>query len=256
MGNFDNLNPVRKRVLESIEELSSPGDITIGSTDFTFTVCGDAHTRDSEVDQFDTILKQALAAGDEFVVVLGDLTNWGKASQYDVYENHIGKYSLAHGVYNVAGNHDLFWGGWEEYKKRFGSSVYTFASENCRFIILDTANATVGKEQFDWLEDVLKNNTKENVFVFSHAGVFTGTFSSFYKIASQDEIYRLIYLFRKYGVDYMMSAHLHSYKQKEIEGIQFIITGGAGVGLIDNGSNHYVRVHVSGSTISTTKIDI
>jgi len=63
-------------------------------------------------------------------------------------------------VFKVIGNHDIFWSGWDQFKKHFGPSVYTFTSENARFIVLDTGNATLGKEQFDWLEEVLKNNTK------------------------------------------------------------------------------------------------
>jgi len=114
----------------------------------------------------------------------------------------------------------------------------------------------LGKEQFDWLEEVLGDNDKEHVFVFSHMGVFTGTFSSIFKLSSQEEIYRLIHLLKKYDVDYMFSAHLHTYNVKEIEGIKFVITGGAGSGLLDSGPNHFVRVTVNGNNVSIRKIEI
>jgi len=54
----------------------------------------------------------------------------------------------------------------------------------------------------------------------------------------------------------MFSGHLHIFNSKQIEGVNFIISGGAGDGVLDAGPNHYIRVHVSPDEVSISKIDI
>jgi hypothetical protein len=48
-----------------------------------------------------------------------------------------------------------------------------------------------------------------------------------------------------YGVDYVLSGHIHCYFREVINGVTYIICGGAGGGLkCADGFYHYVRVSV------------
>lgn len=251
------INPVRERVLESLTgQLPSQEDLELGTTDYTFLVCADIHTSEIESEPFSRILGAAEENGDKFVITVGDLTNWGKLDQYLRFIDQVERYDIPFGVIKVIGNHDVFSDGWGSWKLYFGASVYTFTTENARFIMLDSANGTLSREQLDWLNDVLSANTKTHTFVFSHMGVYTGTFSSVFKLDSQDEIYRLQYLLEKHNAKFLFSGHLHAYVEKEINGVTYIITGGAGAGALDSGPNQYIRVHVNGTAVTTTMVEM
>ena len=114
MSGSGEINPVRKRVISSLnDDLGGPADITIGSTQYSFAVCADTHIGDKEEELFDKILKSSTSGGDKFLIVVGDITNWGKKSQYEVFKNHIGKYTYPHGIFSAIGNHDVFGNGWK-----------------------------------------------------------------------------------------------------------------------------------------------
>jgi predicted phosphodiesterase len=257
MGNFTDLNPLRKRVDESLSgTLGSKSDIVIGSSTFSFVVCGDIHTSSGEVGILTSILEETSGGSDQFIVLLGDLVDWGKEDQYATLNSQLSRYTYPHGKYQVIGNHDVFFDGWDSYKKYFGPSVYSFSSETAKFIVLDSANATLGLQQLDWLENELSSTTKDHIFVFTHVGIYTGGLSSVFKLSSQDESYRLHYLLKKYGVSHVLAGHYHAEKQFEIDGIQYIISGGSSSGMLDSGPNHYKRITVSptGVTVSVHPI--
>lgn len=256
LANLEGFNPVRDRVTQSTDgSLESPPDITIGTTSYTFSVVSDVHTRDVKSDMFNDILTESVAAGDQMMFVLGDLVDWGKENDYNIISKQISDFTFPHGVHVTIGNHDQFGGGWKHFRKYFGPTVYTFASETIRFIVLDTGNDTIGLTQFEWLENVLRFNDKDHTIVLTHSPPYTGTMTSVFRMASQEEVYRLFNLLKTYNVKYLFCGNLHLFHSFKIEGLNIYITGRAGAGLIDtNYQTGYLRVTVDGDNISVTQL--
>lgn len=120
------------------------------------------------------------------------------------------------------GNHDISFSQWEEYKGYFNTSVYQFtvltpSQGKDLFICLDSAEGSLGRNQREWLEDILEDAVKEsyrNIIVFTH--------THFFKIDSSQEMsgnfnleetYYLLDLFDRYGVDYVLTGHDHFYEK-------------------------------------------
>lgn len=62
------------------------------------------------------------------IVMDGDLT-LGHDYNYDEFEKCLPDRD-SFNLFLIAGNHDIFFNGWEEYFARFGSSTYTFTIKN------------------------------------------------------------------------------------------------------------------------------
>ena len=61
----------------------------------------------------------------------------------------------------IVGNHDLFYDAWDAWLQTFHTSTYYYYVQTPSFkdiyIMLDSANGTLGEKQSAWLEDVLSN---------------------------------------------------------------------------------------------------
>jgi hypothetical protein len=76
-------------------------------------------------------------------------------------------------------------------------------------------------------------------------------------------------LFEKYKVDFVLNGHSHCYQRGELNGVKYIISGGAGASRLDKKrhskspnidteiyKNQYVRFDAKGDTVIYTAIDI
>lgn len=82
-------------------------------------------------------------------------------------------------VFTVVGNHDTYFNQWSDYLKLFNSSTYYFSVKTPNaydlFIILDSANGTLGHSQMEWLKQVLKEKRS------SYRHCIIGTHSNFFR---------------------------------------------------------------------------
>ncbi|MDD3431211.1 MAG: metallophosphoesterase [Bacteroidales bacterium] len=105
----------------------------------------------------DLFLEQALLNQPKAVFMAGDLTT-GHAEDYQrLYAALPPQDSLS--IFPIPGNHDLYFGGWKQYRPLFGSSVYCFSIKTPEasdlYICLDNAGGTLGAKQLEWLKQVL-----------------------------------------------------------------------------------------------------
>jgi len=160
--------------------------------------------------------------------------------------------ALAPGNHEIRGsrrNQELF----EEY---FKHRYFSFDHGGSHFIILDSEepglDARIGGDQLVWLKDDLaRHRSAKLCFVSLHRPLYPvdghkgGSMDKF--PAQRDALHEL---FVAEGVDCVLSGHEHLFNQQRKDGIEYIITGGAGAPLYasvdEGGFYHYLLVHVTG----------
>ncbi len=237
---------------------------------FSFVVLGDNRS-DKIIYKKITIMAMALRPA--FIVNTGDVIEtpgnreqwtsfWSVSRQIDV------PYFLA------VGNHDispLVPASEEIYREQVdlpGNELYySFTAGNSLFVVLDSyldgQERKITGKQLKWLEDVLEHSDKKHIFVFLHHPLYTdyrkGKHWGDCLDKYPEDRDRLQALFVKAGVDVVFTGHEHFYQRKTVNGIEHVITGGAGAPLYvkdeEGGFNHFVQVTVDGAQVSAEVID-
>lgn len=141
-------------------------------------------------------------------------------------------------IFNTAGNHDVYFNQWGEWRDTWKTSTYYFVVESPNllnplqpnkdlYICLETANGTLGTKQLKWLENLLNEQKDVN---YRHKIVFTHT-HLFKKDGSQghtsnystEETFEIIGILAKYDVDCFLCGHDHCREITHNQGITTII---------------------------------
>ena len=245
---------VDERFHESMAGHAKDLDFPLSTTDsFTFLFVSDIHLRPDEDDWMDVLDAYAQNADAAFIVCGGDNTDRGWLKEYNWYLLRTEGFYAA--MYPAIGNHDLYHNGWKHYQRRLGPSVYSFEYGNAFFFFLDSAQATLGRDQLDYVERKLKQVTQRHRFVISHFPIYDGPAQTPAMMGVPEERYELIYLFDKYGVEYYLSGHKHSGERYLIRGTWYIIAGaGATYKDIVGDEPHFWRFDIRGEVIHSEKI--
>ena len=218
-----------------------------------------------------------LIATENPLVVLhsGDLMSSGlEVSQWNEFFD-IESALLTNSFYlPVFGNHEL---GGETYYYGLFETGNNFHSE--RNWVADLGQVVIiGVEQYTthwnynvdgqfWLEENLKKYQDRPWLFFSHHEPMY-TWSSHGPWMGGREVVQP--LLEQYGVDMVISGHNHCYERFEVNGIQYIVSGGGGAPLYSTGSGpeeeydiamnwgklyHYLRMEISPETVKVTVID-
>lgn len=229
-----------------------------------------------------------IADSAEFGIVAGDVDQ-GTGDNYD--EIFFGPYTdLLKNTcqYTCIGNHDTYADNAATYIDAFylpsnnpqnTERYYSFAWGNAKFVCLDSnIPYTIGSDQHNWMLDELKCNDRQWLFVFFHHPPWTNAWSADYFLpfspyflyqGSEDMRTDLVPYFETYNVDFVLNGHSHCYQRGELNGVKYIISGGAGSSSIDFNTNsnapnidtelyvnQYVRFDVKGDTATYVSIDI
>lgn len=252
-----------ERFAQSLEYNRIVGGIEIKTAGDEYGICvfTDSHTEESNhaaITSLDSLTALSLRHQDSLtaVICLGDMIN-GMGS-WDCFQQHIAPLSGAMPFFTTAGNHDLFFGQWDEYRERFGTSTYTITvltPGHCDLlIILDSGNATLGKSQREWLETTLQNATAiidhdasdyRHIIVFTHTNFFkTDTKPSLSAEYALEEKYDLMDTFSRYGVELVLSGHSHRQSITTFRSVRYATLGALKDGscaTLDISSN--IRIH-------------
>jgi len=180
----------------------------------------------------------------DFVLSVGDVTLNGKRSHFDAYKKIQQMIKLP--VIAAIGNHDdrkLF----EEY---CGAKDFAFINRNSFFIVLDNERGNLTPEQFEWLEEKLKEGQKkDHIFIAMHKPPFDPYQQEWYNMDNSPWAYQFRKLCSEYKVDMVFSGHKHMFKHETFDGVDNIVTGGGGMLIeipeADGGFLHYIRVMVN-----------
>lgn len=139
---------INERFEQSLEanKLNGNTELTVTMDDYSIAVMADIHIGGTE--NFDRAIEQIKTTNMLAIVLNGDICN-GNKEDYEVLEQHLPK--KADLMYFIlAGNHELYFGGWTEYSRRFGSSSYYFTvktpTASDLYICIDTGSGTLGSK--------------------------------------------------------------------------------------------------------------
>ena len=226
---FPYADDVNTRVAESLGWNDGAGvtTVTVPADSYRFYACSDIHIEDDRPTNFqEMVQKEKADEKSSFYLVLGDLL-FGKDHMEWVAEtmNAAGNDP----GFIIAGNHDIFYGGWEQWKELFHSSTYYFfvqtPSAKDIYIMLDSANGTLGEKQLAWLEDVLGNRRPgcRHCIVCVHTNMFRTDLSQLPSTNfTLEETYRLTALFSKNSVEFVLSGHDHFHDVSVYDGVTYI----------------------------------
>lgn len=223
----------------------------------------------------------------DFAIVTGDVDQ-GNGDDYDnvffgVYKDMLKK--DCH--FTCIGNHDTYADNAATYLNDFylfsnnaaqSERYYSFEWGEAKFICLDgNIPYTIGSAQHDWMLDEMRCHDSKWLIIFFHQPPWTNAWSIDYYVpftpyfryqGDVDMRTDLVPYFEQYNVDFVVNGHSHCYQRGEMNGVQYLITGGAGSSSIDNNTNsnapnisveiyenHYVRFDIKGDTAKYVMIN-
>ena len=244
------LPPLYRPELHSSENTSYP---------LQFAVLSDLH---KGWGVFKPIMKKIAKSGDAFAIIGGDIVAQNKEDRYRFVMRELEKVRGTTPLYFVPGNHDVYPYGdnaaysLENYRQYCGPEHYWFSWGNTAFVVINDSQSRVTKREFHWLQNTLRmvRGDFSHILVFMHVPPFDPRKGQSYCLP-ENEGEKFMALMEHYGVDYVLSGHIHCYFREVINGVTYIICGGAGGGLkCADGFYHYVRISVTDERIEDSVI--
>lgn len=198
--------------------------ILMPDSDYAVLFCSDTHIGTYE--EFNLVLNAAKSPSAAALVVAGDITR-GHPESYDTLETLMNTVDSVNWFF-TPGNHDLYFGGWDEYFPRFGASSYYFVvstpAGNDVFIILDSGSGTLGSLQLEWLTEVLESfhSSARHITIATHLNVFKDGFGTTSGLP-MEEVNVLLDLCARYEVDYVIGGHDHDRNESMLGPTNYII---------------------------------
>jgi acid phosphatase type 7 len=245
---------------------SEQGTFTTAPDDnrpFTFTLYGDSRT-DSAAHA--SVVRGIEAMASDFLIGTGDIVDYGSNRgawlEFFSIERRLLRDRC---LFSVVGNHELVGRSratWMQYLtpgSQAGPSYYTFRWSNARFFMLDAMDPWDG-EQAQWLRNELSKASSEaglqHRFVVMHHSPFSSGPHGPNRAFLREGMVNLLATQR---VDLLMAGHDHIYERGEMDGLKYIVSGGAGAplypierklpGAVAESTHHFVQVHVDGAAV-------
>ncbi len=230
--------------------------------DYTFAVIGDNRSGDRV---YKKIVAGTMARKPMFIMNTGDIIpHPGNRKQWA----HFFELSKPIDVpyFLTPGNHDIDDAQsqqvWREVVDLPGKETYySFVVGDDLFVVLNTCepghDRRIAGEQLKWLRRTLDAKRYEHQFVFLHHPLYLWKGASHYG-SSLDRYPKqrdaLHALFKKEKVDAVFAGHEHTYKRYPHDGVEYIVTGGAGAPLY-SGFNHFMFFEVAGPRVAVKVVD-
>lgn len=150
----------------------------------------------------------------DMILVLGDIAEYGKESEYQEYKTFTDGIPPVNGkklpIYCAVGNHDLYNSGWELYRKYTtpDSTFFRFKTKNVSWYFIDSAGGTLGTKQLDILETEMLQDPNYK-FIFSHYPIYGDEGIFYFALSNPRERAFLLNLFAKTNVKGIYSGHYH-----------------------------------------------
>lgn len=147
-----------------------------------------------------------------FAICLGDVVDLGRQEEYDMYCAFCKKLQNEYGIrliFNTCGNHDIYQGNWENWKKNCypHKTFYKFQTSKFSWYSLDTASGTIGLNQYTILTEEMKTDPRPKVVYTHYPFVRFNRDTS--NMAETTERNKLISDFAKNNVKCVLGGHLH-----------------------------------------------
>ena len=229
------------------------GNISPPRSDVTFYVFGDSQGYQGGLEEI------AAAANQErpdFVFHCGDLTPFGQETQYEAVIEALSAFQAQ--VYTTPGNHDIREGGGARYVEHFGSPSYSFDIWEAHFTVFNTSAGDVTENEMEWLEQDLSLSNASLKFVFTHIPPFDPRDGYNHTLTNETTVERLMTLFESHEVDTVFAGHIHMYNDSVVNGVRYIISGGAGASLSSDAGDgaiyHYLKVKANATGVTIAPV--
>jgi 3',5'-cyclic AMP phosphodiesterase CpdA len=219
-----------------------------------FAVAGDS--RDNP-ETYGRVLASVMADGSQFLVHTGDLVNSGTEAQWQAFQEIMADFTLP--FFPVPGNHDGLGGKLDGYLTYSGAPAahYSFDQASVHFTLADSHNGGISASELAWLREDLSTTTQPIKMVFLHHPPFDPDGTDHIMAYGNDTFMALM---AEQEVDYVFAGHIHAYARGEREGVEYVITGGAGAPLYKADHplafHHYLRVNVQGEDVAIEVVEI
>ncbi|MGM0554669.1 MAG: glycosyltransferase [Pseudomonadota bacterium] len=194
--------------------------------------------------------------GPAFVVSAGNAVSGGGEDKYRALYRTLSRLEMPY-LLTVGENESSVLGSFHFYE-HFGPYFYSFRAGNSQFLFLDSTDPDTYPFQLHWLSEQLRDTSVEHRFVFLGHPLFETEKSSpidfdapyLADIGGEAFRDRLHTLFSEHEVDAVFSSNLHLFDHQKRDGVEYVVTGGAG-GLVLNDETsfyHYVMVSTEEDT--------
>lgn len=225
---------VDKRFAQSLEyNATHPTDTLIVSKSDSYSILLGS---DFHIEQESENLPEFIATANKnnavAAIITGDITD--QKGGIDIAADILKREPAGIPLRTVVGNHDLYFGQWENYKTHFGTSTYHFVVQTPDtadlFVCLDSGNGTLGKKQTDWLAELLKNNRHlyRHCIVATHTNFFDTDMTQIPSgLFPLEETAVLTNLFAQYNVTLVANGHDHHFEEYLYNGTRYLTIGSA-----------------------------
>ncbi len=232
-----------------------------GRSEFRFAVVGNVN---NSVRVFrDQVVPRLNAGPYDFVVSAGNAVSGGQEESYRTVHRLFNALDPPYVLTFGANEHDDF--GSFRFYEQFGPYFFSFVAGDVHFLFLDGTGKSSLSWQLDWLEHELAHTAASRRLVFIGLPVHpelpdTPVFESDHYLDAPAFRDALVALFERYKVDVVFSSNLTLFSQLELNGVEYVTTGGAGGLIVDRESSfhHFVDVGISpdGITIAPVRLDL
>ena len=262
-------------VVEVGNERSAQGSFTTAPADpsrpFSFVVYGDCRSNPGD---HASVVRAIEATPSDFLLQTGDLVDRGERdASWRAFFSIEADLLRDRSLFVAIGNHDLdgmVLPARDVYLRYFGASddaaarpYFTFRWANARFFMLDAMDRWDGS-QTHWLREQLEASGREQDVLHRIVVTHHGPFSSGPHGANERFVNAgLVELLRRHQVSLVLAGHDHLYERGEVDGLKYVVTGGAGAPLykvrervpgseVALSSLHFVQVQVDGPRVTLT----
>lgn len=230
--------------------LSLPGDLSTATNAFSFIYLTDVHVFQKRNRNL-TALIPLISASDRAVFFGGDVVQNGGRSDFVLFRNDAVALGLP--CYYALGNHDIYSGGWTNFRDLLGRNYYQFRAGSADVFVFDSASGTMGASQKDWLEKALKSSSRDPKIVMTHFNLVNPLITELQEYTDPEEVGYLMNLFETTGVDLVLMGHAHQFDDRTIRGVRYL----SGQDFVDDGSAKKVtRVTVAPEGLSLSFFDV
>ncbi|MBR3731661.1 MAG: metallophosphoesterase [Spirochaetales bacterium] len=219
-GTFTAQSTVDKRFAELDSLPQTTFDQTIDPNDYSFLIMSDCHYYKENSHHISNAAADSRFSNVDFIYINGDNVQSGQQYQYDYLLEDINSIDIP--VYAGLGNHDVYNGGYELFKKYFGRTAYTLHIGDVDLFVMDTANGVIGTAQRKWIKDQLQSSHAKYKIVTGHCSPIDKEYVSACTMGYQDDVDFMFDLFERYNVLYCITGHLHEYDDCTVRGVRYI----------------------------------
>lgn len=234
--------------LQKVEKNFSGGD-------FSFAVLGNIK---NSVNIFDESIVQSINKDKDlsFAIANGNSLIEGNENNYRVFKKSLAKLNIPTIV--AVGDNEVSDNGAFRFYEHFGPLYYSYSVGESYFIFLDTTGSTSLAMQKQWIDkELMLASTFKYRFVFMNKPPFDVKVNNFLDKSKQyiddKEFSNYIQeVFPRYKVTAVFASGAEIFESKEINGVPYFISGGAGGSLILNNADsfyHYIKVSVTDNGI-------